>query len=265
VSDPTLASDTELRLLLRLLAPMRAVASPVFSGFEHIPSTRPLLFVGNHTIYGMLDIPLLFAELYLREGIWLRGLGDHLHFAIPGWREFLTRYGVVEGDRARCGALLDAGECVVVFPGGAREVMRRKHERHRLIWKQRIGFAKMALQHHATIVPFAAVGIDDTFDVAFDAGDLEGSRVYALLERVGVRAELFPPIATRVRPQRLYFHVCEPIGVDEFAGLTDDDVAWALRERTAAAIEAGIARLLEQREHDPERALAARMRRLWMG
>ena len=49
----------------------RAVLSPVMRGVENLPDPlkgprRPLLFVGNHTLFGMLDLPFLMMELYLR-------------------------------------------------------------------------------------------------------------------------------------------------------------------------------------------------------
>ncbi len=46
----------------------RAIMSPVVEGAEHLPvgPRRPLLFVGNHTMYGLYDLPFLMVELYLR-------------------------------------------------------------------------------------------------------------------------------------------------------------------------------------------------------
>ena len=107
---------------------MRALAAPHVQGIENIPESRPLLFVGNHSIFGVLDPPLLFAELYERKGIVLRSLGDHLHFQIPGWRDLLFACGAVDGTPEACGALMAARECVLVFPGGGREVAKRKGE-----------------------------------------------------------------------------------------------------------------------------------------
>jgi hypothetical protein len=36
---------------------------------------------------------------------------------------------------------------VLVFPGGGREVTKRKGEAHKVIWKERTGFARMAIEH----------------------------------------------------------------------------------------------------------------------
>ena len=46
--------------MYRLMGPARFVVDPHFFGVEDIPEDRPLLFVGNHTLYGVLDPPLAF-------------------------------------------------------------------------------------------------------------------------------------------------------------------------------------------------------------
>ena len=44
--------------------------APVVRGAENIPdgvvSDRACLFVGNHTLFGLYDLPFLMQELYLR-------------------------------------------------------------------------------------------------------------------------------------------------------------------------------------------------------
>jgi 1-acyl-sn-glycerol-3-phosphate acyltransferase len=52
------------------------------------------------------------------------------------------------------------GELVTVFPGGGREVNKRKNEQYKLVWKNRLGFARLAIQHGYPIVPFASVGAE---------------------------------------------------------------------------------------------------------
>ncbi|MGE5441823.1 MAG: hypothetical protein ACM3Q0_02020, partial [Bacteroidota bacterium] len=60
---------------------------------------------------------------------------------------------------------------IVVFPGGGREVARRKGEQYKLIWKARTGFVRMAIRYGYPVVPFAQVGADDAFDILVDAGE----------------------------------------------------------------------------------------------
>jgi 1-acyl-sn-glycerol-3-phosphate acyltransferase len=64
--------------------------------------------------------------------------------------------------------LMEAGESILLFPGGAQEVFRdERHERYSLRWGRRQGFARMAIEHGYTIVPFASIGFEDVVRVAF--------------------------------------------------------------------------------------------------
>lgn len=249
-----------------LIKPWMWSANPVWSGIEAIPDERPLLFVGNHTLYGFLDVPLMFVELYQRLGLVLRPLGDHIHFQIPGWGELLTRYGVVDGTRPNCAALMEAGEAILVFPGGGREVAKRKGEKYTLVWKERIGFIKMAIAHGCTIVPFAAVGIEDAYDIRFDIEELMRTPVGPLVRRMGWRYDVVPPLATGIgptllpRPHRLYFHFGEPVRTAPWRGEQDDDaLCFRLRDEVQAAVEDGIARMQRKQADDPPAPLGQRL------
>jgi len=244
------------------LRPMRALTAPHVQGIENIPGSRPLLFVGNHSIFGVLDPPLLFAELYERKGIVLRSLGDHLHFQIPGWRDLLFACGAVDGTPDACAALMSAGECVLVFPGGGREVAKRKGEEYALIWKQRLGFVRLAAAHGCTIVPFACVGVEDAFDVVLDADELLASPLAAPLaraiDRLGVRRDVLMPLARPRRPQRIYFGFGEAIPT-EGTPPGDDGALRALRDRVRDAVTDEIASLRAFQATDPRRSLLTRL------
>lgn len=260
-------SHRELALARRLLTPLRRVLSPVFLGIDDIPDERPLLFVGNHTIYGVFDVPFLFLELYHRRGVFLRSLGDHLHFRVPLWRDFLTRFGAVDGTPARCGQLMEAGEAILVFPGGGREAAKRKGERGKLVWKERMGFARLAIAHGCTIVPFAAVGVDHAYDILIDGDEIMASRLGRLLSRLKVRSEVIMPIARGLgptplpRPERLYFRFGPAVRTDGYGRDATPEACRAVRDQVKAEVEAGIAALLALREQDPERGLARRLAR----
>jgi 1-acyl-sn-glycerol-3-phosphate acyltransferase len=231
----------------------------MFVDLDKVPRERPLLFVGNHTIYGVLDIPLLFAELYRAHGIILRSLGDHLHFRLPLWRDLLTMFGAVDGTPATCAALMRRGEPILVFPGGGREVAKRRGEAYTLIWKERLGFARLALQHGCTIVPFAAVGVEDAFTIRLDADDLLATPVGRWLASRGVRGDVIPPLATGVgltplpRPQRLYFKILDPIPTGPPSGPNTPTRARcvALRDQVRDAVERGLRDLRDTQRDDP--------------
>lgn len=253
-------------------APLRAYFRPKFFGLENVAADRPALLVGNHTIYGMLDIPIFTAQIYRERGVLLRGLSDHLHFEIPGWRDLLVRGGGVEGTRPNCRALMEAGEHVLVFPGGGREVAKRKGEAYKLLWKQRLGFTRMAIEHGYPILPFASVGPEDAFDILVDGDEILESPVGRFLQRAGMDEKLLRdggvmvPIARGLgltalpRPERFYFKIGEPIDTRAYKGReNDEDALWELRNKTAIAVNTAIEELMAEREKDDKAGLLPRL------
>jgi 1-acyl-sn-glycerol-3-phosphate acyltransferase len=246
-------APAEYDQILRLLDVQVLVHRPRVSGWEHLPDERPLLLVGNHTLGGVLDIPLLMRAMWKERQIFVNALGDRLHFKVPGWSQILTRYGVVEGSRENCAELFSQDACVLVFPGGAREVAKRKGEERQLVWGKRVGFARMAIRHGVTIVPFAAVGVEEALDIVVDADDYDKTPIGAWLDHLGVRKDFRLPIVKGIglspvpRPERFDFRFCAPIETRSLDHDDSDEAAWAIRERVAAGIESGIAELLSER------------------
>jgi len=246
-----------------LIEPLRRVLNPKVYGIENVPTSRALL-VGNHTVLGVLDAPVMCAELWDR-GVIVRALGDHAHFKIPVWRDVLQGSGVVDGTRAVTSALMDTGQVILVFPGGGREVSKRKGEKYQLIWKNRMGFASMAIEHGYPIVPFAAVGAEEAVDVILDADNPLMAPTRMFVKSVLGSPDL-PPLVRGIgltpipRLERLYFWFGEPIETAEYAGgHTDDTIVRNVREQAKAAVEEGIAFLLAERDNDPNRSLVKRL------
>jgi len=260
VLDYAPPSSAQMR---RLFAMTRTYFNPEFLGLWELDLTRPALFVGNHTLLGITDAPLMIEHLYTQYGAMVRSLGDRGHFRVPLWSDLLARMGVVEGSPANCAALMGSGQHVLVFPGGGREVMRRKGEAYQLIWKQRTGFARMAIAHGYDIIPFGSIGPDEAFSIMADADDLMGSALWNALERrFGIAAatrggDMVPPVLRGIgptlipRPQRYYFGCGKRIPTAHLAGAEDDpERLWALREQVAGAIAEQIDRLLRYRYED---------------
>jgi 1-acyl-sn-glycerol-3-phosphate acyltransferase len=257
-------SEVELAAARVLLEPWHWLTAPKFYGIEHVPNDRPILAVANHTVMGVLDVPFLVLGLYERRGVFLRSLGDHLHFQVPLWRDLLARFGTVDGTRANCRRLMRAGESILVFPGGGREVFKHKGEKYRLLWKERMGFARLAIEFGYPIVPVAAVGAEECYDILVDSDELRRTPIGPLLERLAPRPDEIPPLVRGIgplpRPERFYFRFGAPIETAALAGRqTDDAVCFALRERVRRAVARGIRALLREREHDPEHGLRTRL------
>ena len=262
---PPPPSKDDVDATLRTLAPLRALHSPRCSGIEHVPKRGGFLLAGNHTIYGVLDVPLMAAEIYEQRGRFMRGLGDHAHYAVPLWRDLLTRFGTVRGTRENCAALMDAGEPVLVFPGGGREVMKRKDEAYKLIWKERVGFVRMAVAHGYPIVPFGAIGVDDAYDIHLDGDSAVMAPARALAGLLTGRRDMVPPIATGIgplpRPERYYFGFGTPIKTAHLGGGDDPELLHDIRDRVRNAVYAQIAELKGIRAADPDRYPPARLRK----
>jgi 1-acyl-sn-glycerol-3-phosphate acyltransferase len=240
---------------------LRWYFAPECLHLERVDRRRPTLFVGNHSLYGVLDV-LLFADgLYRERGVVLRSLADRNHFKVPVWRDFVAQTGAVLGTRANCAALMRRGEHILVFPGGAREVFKHKGEAYQLIWKERFGFVQLAIEHGYTITPYATAGAEEAFDVLLDSADYMNTPLGRYLKRTGIAdrylrgGDEFPPLVrglgltTVPRPEKLYFSVGRSIDTARYRGQEGNpEVLRRVRNRVGRSLEQLIADLRVHRE-----------------
>lgn len=272
--DPEVLNFTPppVEMVWKATAVSRYWHRPVFYGLDNIDSEIPCLFVGNHTLYGLIDTPIMLAEVYKRTGVYYRSLGDHFHFVIPGWGPLVKHFGCVDGTRENCAALMKSRQHVIVFPGGAREVAKRKDEKCKLVWKNRTGFARMAIEHGYPILPFATLGADDTYNIRYDADDIQSSYVGKLLlknkkiKELVRGGDLLMPIGTGAgftlipKPVRFYYMFGKMIDTTRFAGKSDDlDVQWQLRHEVEEAVTGMLGELLIKREQDVDKSLLQKL------
>lgn len=256
----------------KMAGPMRFYFAPVYYGLENIKHGGPYLFVGNHTIYGVIDAFLCFAKLYRNKGIFVRGLGDNIHFKIPGWRNFLLNMGVIRASRANCAHFMQARENIVVYPGGGREVCRRKGEAYTLIWKERTGFVRMAIEHQYSILPFSSVGVEHAYSIIIDRNDIMNSLAGKIIKKIEPlyrackNGEELPPIARGLgptmfpRPEKFYYSFGQPIDTKPYAGYHDDhETLLSVRAKVADSIKSQINNLLEIRAKDQSSGILRRI------
>jgi len=262
---PDLPSEAWIDRLVSLLEPLSRLTYPKLYGAERLPADGALL-VGNHTIYGFLDLPFMMAEVWKQRRLAIRGLGEHAHYAVPIWRDLLTVGGMVRGTRDNVRALMGARQTILVFPGGAREVNKRRGQQYQLLWRERIGFARLAIEQGYPIVPFAAVGAEEMLDVIVD----RTTPIYGQFSQLYEKVMGFPtpPIVRGVgltaipRPERPYFWFGEPIDTSSLGGRYDDvAAARALRDEVKRAILLGIQYLRDERDQDPDRGMLRRLTR----
>ena len=131
---------------------------------DRIPRRGPALLVGNHALLG-LDSVALTAALVAEGHRPPRFLAEKNLFRFPGVRPALTALGAIPGRPDEAVALLEAGELVCVYPGGVDDSFKLSTEAYTLQWGDRKGFARVALRARAPILPVAATGVDDLFEI----------------------------------------------------------------------------------------------------
>ena len=187
-------------------------------GAHHLPPGAALL-VGNHGTWG-LETPVFFWLLRRHTGRFPLGLADKHVFGGP-LRPLVEKLGGVLGTAANALSLLGEGQLVVCYPGGSREVFKRPDERYRLQWERSSGFARVAIAAGAPVVPFAGLGVDDSF--------VNFGHLPAATRRFGRYA---PPLAVGPFPARLRFRVGPPMLPPR-----DPADAESFKRRVQAAVE----------------------------
>ena len=203
-------------------------------GLENIPAEGPALIAMNHGAFPV-DVPLLGGEIYERDGRVPRSLADRLIFKTPIFRDLAVNMGAVVACHETAERLLDEGNLVIVMPGGAAEAFKSSNDAYRLYWRQRRGFAELAIRTQVPIVPAACIGIDDLFEIPWDMFEA-GKRFLGLRSfPLGIVWGIGPGIPRRVP---LTQHVGDPIFPSVPSEAADDEQAvLAFRDQVVEAME----------------------------
>ncbi|KAH8959580.1 hypothetical protein BDL97_06G084000 [Sphagnum fallax] len=251
--------DNRLDELGRLLEPWRILTSPLVSGAETLPDAaaeprRPILFVGNHTLFGVYDSPILVYELFLR-GFHARGLAHPAHWS-SGVGPVFERYGNVKSSKFAAYRLL-------------------KGEEYKLLWKPTVDFVRMASSHNAIIVPFALLGADEAYKILLDGDDILASPLGPLVQAVYDQLKLstdniypltglpvlgLPSLIPVPSIERIYIHFADPIDTANYnCSLRNQQECKDLYLLVKQKVEDSISLLKQTREKDPERSLPVRL------
>ena len=245
------------KIIKMISALQRYYFRPTFLGAENLNPQKPAMYVGNHTIYGVLDSPILIDYLFNEHKIAVVSLADHIHFHLPIWKEVVKRVGGVDGIQEYAKEAMRQGYSILVFPGGGREVIKRKGEAYQLIWKQRFGFLKLAQEFGYDIAPFVALGGDEVFELGFDANVLLKQKWFNKLlsnKKIGSflrHGEVIPSIPTHIIPKRIpfYFKFMPRLAIDQIETMEE---LIAFRDDLQQLIYTEIDNLKQVRDSDIE-------------
>ncbi|CAG2183789.1 unnamed protein product, partial [Oppiella nova] len=113
-------------------------------GLHRIPKEGPALIVYYHGCIP-LDHFYLMTKIILYKKRFIRSVGDHFLFMVPGSKTLMKELHVLAGPVDECVKLLNEGNLLSIAPGGCREGLFGDN-RYKLMWNNRIGFAKVAVE-----------------------------------------------------------------------------------------------------------------------
>lgn len=248
--------EHDAKWIKRLSALSKVYFTPTFIGAEQLDASQPAMYVGNHSMYGVLDSPMLIDYLYNEHQVAVVSIADHSHFYLPLWRSVVKKFGAIDGVPAYVREAMQQGYSILVFPGGGREVLKREGEQYQLIWKQRYGFLKLAQEFGYDIVPFAALGGDEVFDIGFDANKVVQHQYFQKLlqvpqlSRLLRKGEVIPSLPKHLIPKRLPFYF-KFMPRQSLMHIENLEQLQQFRDLIAAEIYTGLAdlRVLRQQQH----------------
>jgi 1-acyl-sn-glycerol-3-phosphate acyltransferase len=132
------------------------------SGTSNIPQSGPALLVSNHSGALPFDGAMIVTAAHLRRDRIVRFLYDRFVERLPPVAAFYRKVGGAVASRESALRLLDAGECVLIFPEGVSGVAKAFGDRYRLR-PFSPGFARLALALDVPIVPVAVVGAEEIY------------------------------------------------------------------------------------------------------
>jgi 1-acyl-sn-glycerol-3-phosphate acyltransferase len=164
-SEPTFQRDAALiRRQIRPIARYTSLFSPEVRGLGNLPTTGPVLVVGNHScLYYMPDAWVVGLAMLERRGIEqpIYALGYDLLFSLPVVGPYLRRVGVIPAGGREADLALEQDAAVLVYPGGDREACRPWIRRNRVDFGGHKGFVRLALRAGVPVVPVVAHGSHD--------------------------------------------------------------------------------------------------------
>jgi len=130
-------------------------------GLENVPVSQPALIIYYH---GAVPVDLYYtvSTLELARSQQINLVGDRFLFHVPGWSTLLEVLKVTPGTVTDCVEVLRAGHSLMISPGGVREALFGD-ENYSVMWNQRSGFAKVALQANVPIIPMFTKNIREAF------------------------------------------------------------------------------------------------------
>lgn len=130
-------------------------------GMENIPDEGPALIVYYHGAIP-IDYYYFLASVIIQKGRTCHSVADHFLFKVPGFKLLLEVFSVIHGPQEECVRALRSGHLLGISPGGVREALF-SDETYPLLWGKRKGFAQVAIDSKAPIIPMFTQNVREGF------------------------------------------------------------------------------------------------------
>jgi len=229
----------------RAFLPMALMARYYFRvasyGVENVPTGRVIL-IANHAGQFAYDGAMLTMTMLLdaEPPRLCRGMGEYFLWKVPWMGTYAARIGTLVGTPENCIEMLGEGECVMVFPEGARGANKPFRKRYQL---QRFGqgFMRLALQTRTPIVPVGIVGSEEQ-QPGFANWEKFGRALGLPSFPITISQPWFGPVGSMFAlPVRYHIHFGEPL---TFEG--DPNEEDAVIQQKVDTVQAAVAALLHR-------------------
>lgn len=130
-------------------------------GLENLPVNGPALIVYYHGAIP-IDIYYLIARVVLERERLIYTVADRFLFKIPGFAIISESCHVSPGTIQSCVSILKEGNMLAISPGGVYEAQFSDHN-YELMWRNRKGFAKVAIEAQVPIIPMFTENLREAF------------------------------------------------------------------------------------------------------
>jgi 1-acyl-sn-glycerol-3-phosphate acyltransferase len=177
-------------------------------GMENIPDTGKGLYVSNHRGFMPLDAVMHLSLMFTQRRRVPRFLIIHSLLRTPFLSNFLTKLGGVVASQENATRLFEQGEIVGLFPEGIRGTFSPYKTTYRLRNFSKSGFARMAVENQAPIIPAAVIGHAEIFPII---GRIDSSLVVKELGWPYLPIAPMFPLAPIPLPSKWHVRVLKPV------------------------------------------------------